>query len=140
MNWFRRRQRRKLRLAGQIFTIVALIVLLAAWNSGTNLFYLVFAAVASFLALSVIAASYAFRGITIHREAPYAAHREAPFSFSVCIENHRAVLPLMSVRVEHADTEDDPIGYVVSIPARRRAVMRSTQSLDKRGVHRLPDA
>jgi uncharacterized protein (DUF58 family) len=139
MNWFRRIQRRRLRLAGQIFVIVALIVLLAAWNSGTNLFYLVFAAVTSFIVLSLFASMYAFRGIKVMREAPYASHRGAPFSVSVRIENRRAVLPLVSVRLEHADAPDTPLGYIVSIPARRGAVLRFTQTFERRGVHRLPD-
>ena len=136
---FRRTHRRRLRAAGFVFIIVAGTVLLAAWNSGTNLFYLVFAAVASFLIVSLLTAFVALRKIRVSRDAPYAAHRDPSFGVAVRIENRRALLPLLSVRVENSEEPGVPLGYVMSIPTRRGAVFRTKHRFAKRGVHKLPD-
>ncbi len=39
--------RRRLTRTGQVFVVCAMLALLASWNSGINLYYLIFGAIAS---------------------------------------------------------------------------------------------
>jgi uncharacterized protein (DUF58 family) len=113
------------------------------------LFYLVFGGIASFLLLSVATSGFSLRKIHLTREAPDAVYRGARFSVLVRLENRRPRLPAMSVRVEKAiggdvlnegEAPDNPlIGYVLSLPAGKTAILRSSERYDRRGVYPLPD-
>jgi len=144
------RTRRRFRLAGYIFLLIMLLVLLAAWNTGTNLFYLVFGAIASFIIVSIAASGFSLGKIHLSREAPAAVYRGARFSVLVRLENKRAGLPAISVRAEKApqsdqrteDDGDDPsqlVGYVLSLPAGKTAILRTSELYERRGVYPLPD-
>ncbi len=141
--------RRRFRLAGYIFLLIMLLVLLAAWNTGTNLFYLVFGSIASFLILSVAASGFSIRNIHLLREAPAAVYRGAKFSVLVRLENRSNRLPAISVRAEKAPIADQPghdngeatqrVGYVLSLPAGKTAILRTSELYERRGVYPLPD-
>ncbi len=138
--------RRRLRPAGYVFLLIMLLVLLAAWNTGTNLFYLVFGAIASFIILSIAASGISLRNIHLVREAPAAVYRGARFSALVRLENRRKGLPAISIRAEkppatnyeHDDTSC-LIGYVLSLPAQKSAILRTSDIYERRGVYPLPD-
>jgi uncharacterized protein (DUF58 family) len=143
------RTRRRFRLAGYIFLLIMLLVLLAAWNTGTNLFYLVFGSIASFIVMSIAASGFSLRNIHLAREAPAAIYRGTRFSALVRLENRSARLPAISVRAEkarlaesenHDREEESPlVGYVLSLPAGKAAILRTSEIYDRRGVYPLPD-
>jgi len=143
------RTRRRFRLAGYIFLLIMLLVLLAAWNTGTNLFYLVFGAIASFIVMSIAASGFSLRNIHLAREAPVAIYRGTRFSALLRLENRSAGLPAISVRAEkapltereHGDDKDESplVGYVLSLPAGKTAILRTSDQYDRRGVYPLPD-
>ena len=60
----------RVRRAGYVLILIAVLVLLIAWNTGTNLFYLIFAGLASLLLISVFIARRSLRGIRVVRHAP----------------------------------------------------------------------
>lgn len=143
------RTRRKFRLAGYIFVLIMMLVLLAAWNTGTNLFYLLFGAIASFIVVSLATSGLSLRKIHLKREAPAAVYRGARFSTLVRLENRSAGLPAISVRAEKArmdngqlaEEEDESrfVGYVLSLPAGKTAILRTSELYERRGVYPLPD-
>jgi len=139
----RRRAGRRLRLAGWVVLIALILVLLAAWNTGTNLLYIVVGGLFSFLLVSILLAGWSLRGLRASRESPGAVHRGEPFGVTLFLENRNALVPAMSIRVEHG-APDGPDGtephgaYVVKVPPRRTAVLRLSQRFERRGVHPLP--
>jgi len=129
---------RRLRLSGAVFLLTTSLVLLAAWNTGTNLFYLVVGGLASFLIVSVLTVGWGVRGLRVFREAPEAVHRCEPVAVRVRIENHKRLLPSLSLRVEGAARRGEAAGYIAKIPPRRAAVVQTTVVFDRRGVYPLP--
>ena len=110
---------------------------MAAWNTGTSLFYLVAGGLISFLAVSALTVGWGTRGVTASREAPEAVHRGEPFGVTVRIENRKRFLPSLSLRVSCWKRKLGACGYVAKIPPRRAAVVRVTGRFDRRGVQRL---
>jgi len=89
--------------AGQVFVVMTLVVLLAAWNSGMNLLYLLVAGLFTFVVLSVFFSSRNLRGLTVVCEAPTAVHRGESVGIIVRVENHKPVLPAISLHIELAE-------------------------------------
>lgn len=130
--------RRRLTRTGQVFVVCALLALLASWNSGINLYYLVFGAIASFLFFSFVLSRRTLQKLDVTRENPHAATRDETFGVMVRIKNRRKNLPVASIRIEHADNPNVSVGYVLMIPADRTAQVRIIERFTRRGVHKLP--
>lgn len=139
MSLFTRFRRRRLLRGGQVFLVTVVLILLAAWNTGNNLYYLLFGSLASFLLCSAFLSGYSLRRLHAEREAPAAVHRDEPFALTIRIENRRRVLPSISVRVENASEPGTSAGYVMAIPGKRTAIIRTSGTFGKRGVYELPD-
>lgn len=133
-----KRHSRKFRRTGYIFLIIASLIVLAALNSGSNLLYLVFSGLASFVVLSAVVSRLTLRGIVMVREAPQAVNHGDPFAVIVRLENRKPLFPAVALRVESARRPGESVGFILKIPARRAAVLRVSEKFDKRGVHRLP--
>ncbi|GMW02581.1 MAG: hypothetical protein AMXMBFR84_37170 [Candidatus Hydrogenedentota bacterium] len=121
-----------------MFIVISLCVLLAAWNSGQSLYYLLFAGLASFLLLSFVLSRKNLQSLDVSREAPYAVHRDAAFSVVIRIENKNKFFPAVLVRAETSGMADSPLGYVLSIPSREAGLLRVRYMFPRRGVHPLP--
>lgn len=126
------------RPAGWIFLIIVWLVFSAAFNTGFNLFYLLAAIMTSFLILSVVYALLNMRGITVKCDAPRAVHRGDPLTLQVQVENRRWVLPSCALLLCSATRPEQPIGYLLKVPARRVAATSVREVMTKRGVYPLP--
>ncbi len=124
---------------GWSFILIVVLLLFAAWNTGTNLLYIVLGAVVSFVALSILLAVWNMRRLGLSREAPYAVHRGDPFLVSARIENRRRLVPAISVRIESEARPGAVSGYALKIPPQRAALLNVSECIECRGVHRLPD-
>ena len=132
-----------MRPAGWVVLVALILVLLAAWNTGVNLLYIVVGGLCSFLLVSFMLAGWSLLGVRASREAPDAVHRSEPFSVTLRIENRKALVPAMSIRIEHRapvghDGANGSGGYIAKIPPRRAAQIRLSERFDRRGVHTLP--
>ncbi|MBI2433553.1 MAG: DUF58 domain-containing protein [Candidatus Hydrogenedentes bacterium] len=128
----------RLKKSGIFFVIIMLGVLLAAWNTGTNLLYIIVGGLASFILISLFLPGRSMKKLSMRREAPSAVHRGEPFLVSVRLENHKLLLPAISLRLESASEADRAIGYLMRLPARRAAMLTVQVVFDRRGVYRLP--
>jgi len=139
----RRRTGWRLRPAGWVMLVALILVLLAAWNTGTNLLYIVVGGLCSFLLMSFVLAGWSLLRVRASREAPDAVHRGEPFGVTLRLENRKTLVPAMSIRIEPSA----PLGhhgakgfaaYIVKIPPRRAALARLSERFEHRGVHPLP--
>ena len=124
----------RLTRTGQVFVVCAFFALLVSWNSGVNLYYLVFAAIASFILFSFILSRRNLLKLELDIEAPHAVHRHQSFTTLIRIRNLRRLLPVSSIRIEMASAPGVSQGFVLGIPARRVAQVRVTQLFERRGV------
>lgn len=128
----------RLRRAGQVFVLTSLLVLLAAWNTGMNLFYILVGGLGSFLLLSLFFSMWNLRGLVVVRDAPAAVYRGATLGVTVRLENRARFLSSISVHIESAARPGVPMGYVFKLPPRQAAVMRMAEEFHKRGPTPLP--
>ncbi len=121
--------------SGLVMLFIFALLVLAAMNTGENLLYIVFAGVFGMLLLSVLAARWSLRRVSVRREAPHAVFRGESFAYIARIENHKRFVPALSLRIEQ---EGAPGGYVMRVPAGHQAAAAVTYTFKKRGVYQLP--
>ena len=129
--------RLKIQPSGWAFAVIAILVQAAAWNTNTNLLYLISSALASFLVVGFVLARVSLRGVHVWREAPSAVHREDPFGISILVTNTRRRLPLRSLRVTGGFDAEDGGAYIATLPAGETAHARLSAVFPTRGVHPL---
>jgi len=133
-----RTRRTRLRPAGWAFVAITVLVLLAAWNTGSNLLYLIASGGVGMLAASLFLALTTLGGLQVSRAAPGAVHRGETFPITVRAANTHRRIPASSVRVESAARRGASAGYIARIPAQRTAVVRTENIIERRGVYGLP--
>jgi uncharacterized protein (DUF58 family) len=133
------RVRFRIRAMGWIFLISFFLLLLAAWNTGANLLYVITGGLGSFVIVSYLLTGRGLKRLAVSREGPDAAHRCEKFAVTLRIENRSWLVPIFALRVERAEAPGKSAAHVMRIPARRAAVVRMTERFEKRGVHRLPE-
>lgn len=117
---------------------ILLPVLLAAWNTGANLLYIVVGGLISFLLLSFMLALFAMRDVEVQRRAPRAVYRKRPFQVHLRLTNKRRWLALVSVRVERLERGRTSLAYIFRVPAGQAARFAVEEVFDRRGVFQLP--
>lgn len=132
----KRKRRRVLRTSGVVFLLITALVLAAAWNTGTNLLYILFGGLASFLLLSAVLPGLMLARLHVSREAPDRVHRDEVFPVTVRVENRKRLLPVMSLRLRHRH-DRRALAYVFVLPARRAAVNAVQETLGERGMQPL---
>lgn len=145
----------RIRAGFVVFVFVLAALLLAAWNTGFNLLYILLGQTASFLALGVVVPWFSLRGLRLKREAPATVTRGEPFLVALRIENPKRFVSALSVCIERPTTplermtaagrwfwqrgpREILLGAVARVPAQRAAVLDVYERIERRGVHRLP--
>lgn len=118
--------------------LIGALVQLAAWNTGTNLLYIVSGGVLSFLAAAYLLTRRSLNGLAIRGEAPAAVHRSDMFGVHLRLDNSRRLLPLVSLRISCPELTDSESTYITSIPANTAGLVRLKGRFPRRGVHTLP--
>jgi len=77
--------------------------------------------------------------LSMMREAPYAVHRGEPFAMTVIVSNRKRLFPSLSLRVESDKALEHSRLFVLVLPAGNSAMLRISDAIAKRGVHRLPN-
>ncbi len=119
------------------YVVILILSLLAAWNTGTNLLYIVVGGLSSFVFFSLVLARFLLGNISLHRTAPRAVYRDQPFQVHVRVENHRKWFPAVSLRLELDSDTQRTSGYVGYLPAGQAARLSVEECFDKRGEHVL---
>lgn len=132
------RASRRFRSSGWVVLVTLALVLLAAWNTGTNLLYIVVGGLCSFLIISLLLAGWSLRRLQVFREGPEAVHRDERFPVTIRVENHKRFMSAMSIRVDRHGDYVETCSYAPRIPPRRSAVLRVSERFTRRGIHALP--
>ncbi len=127
----------RMRATGWGFLIILFPILLAAWNTGANLLYIVVGGLISFVVLSACCAFLALRDVELFRNAPKAAYRKQPFQVHLRIENQRRWFSVLSIRIERSGKNGEALGYVLKIPAGHAARLAVEEVQEKRGLFTL---
>ncbi len=131
-------KRLHVRPSGWAFIVIGLLVQLAAWNTGTNLLYLVAGCVFAFVVVGAVIPVMSLRRVRLTREVPSAVHRGEPYAITQRIENLNRFVPAISVRVKSASEEDGDGGYVSAVRARGKTTVRIEHVVARRGVYAFP--
>ncbi|HOZ46711.1 MAG TPA: DUF58 domain-containing protein [Candidatus Hydrogenedentes bacterium] len=129
---------RRTRLAGNTFLLIAFLTLLAAWNTGTNLLYVIAGGLASFPIISAVSVGWGLRGLRVTRDVPTAAHRGEPVGITLRVENHKRFMPTFLLRIDSRASVGAAATFLPQVPARRAAVVRMSAVFERRGVYTLP--
>lgn len=132
-----KKRRTRPRALGWAFLIMTTLVLMAAWNTGSNLLYVIASGLAGFVVVSLLLAGRPLRRLRVIREAPNAVHRGDTFATNVRIENLRRAWPALSVRIENGSAQNKAAAYLPAVPAGKAAALQLAERFDKRGVRRL---
>lgn len=119
------------------YFVILVLSALAAFNTGTNLLYIVAGGLASIVVLSCLLSFFVLRKLSLYRSAPMAAYRNQPFQVHVRIENHRRWFPAIGLRLERAHTPSRSSGYVSYLPRGEAARLGVEECFDRRGDHPL---
>ena len=133
------RQKVKYRAAGYRLLIATVLALIAAWNTGTNLYYIVFAGLCGFAILAHLFGRAALRGVVISREAPQAVYRGDRFPVMMRVVNPRRFMSAYTITIERTVGEKESLGFIPALPPKRQASLRAIECMEQRGVHKLPD-
>ncbi len=134
-----RRQRHRLTLEGLVFIGITFAIGLAAFNTGTNLLYLICAMLLSFLILSGVVSTQSLRGLHLARSAPRQAVAGEPCRIEVALRNTKRWTTSYSIRVVDRLESGEVAGtaYFVAV-AKRGMVHESYRTIfPTRGVFRL---
>ncbi len=121
------------------YVVILVLALLAAWNTGTNLLYIVVGGLSSFVVLSYLLSFFLLRHVTMTRVAPKAAYRGQPFQIHVQIENRRRWFASLFLRIEKSNRKAGSAGFIACLPAGTAARLSVEGCFDKRGEHQLEE-
>lgn len=137
--WRRRRHRYRMTLEGFLFIGVTFAIGLAAFNTGTNLLYLICSMLLSFLIVSGLASTNSLRGLNLRRSAPRQAVACEPCRIEIMLRNLKHWHTSYSLRVTDRLADGELLGGVYFLAVPRRAVVHAAYStrFPSRGVYRL---
>ncbi|MEW6364283.1 MAG: DUF58 domain-containing protein [Acidobacteriota bacterium] len=122
---------------GLRFVIMALVVGLAAVNTGNNLLFLVFSMMLATLLVSGISSRASMRKLSIVRSSPTAIYATTPYVESIAVKNEKRLFPTVSVRAA-TETATEP-AYLPYLGTRSSRTLMIESVHPKRGeVPRAP--
>lgn len=122
-------------IAGVILVVIMIVLLLAAWNTGENLLYIVFSAVLGMFVLSLASGIWMLRGLRVGRQVPHAVYRNTPFVYTAQLQNNKLFFSSFSLKLESGIKS---AGYILRVPPSSTIAMSTKHILPKRGVYVLP--
>lgn len=137
----RRRSRRlgRARLTGEGLALLTLALLLglAAVNSGNNLIYLLSATLFGFFVVGVLLALLSLRRLEAVRRHPAHVHADEPMGVDLSLRKRRGRIGAYSVRVREAHDGPEAGGWAFRIGRGRPANVSYDLHFPRRGVHRF---
>ncbi len=126
-------------IEGKLFIGILFIIGIAAINTGTNLLYLVLAALLSLIITSGILSESTLRRLKVTRTLPARVFKGTPAQFKLRVENRKRFFPSFSFNMQETAV-DGIIGgpaYVLRLSPMSETVKTNTFIFEKRGIYEL---
>lgn len=121
---------------GIYFILMALVVGMAAVNTGNNLLFLVFSLMLSSLFVSGITSRAAMRHLALSRRMPETVYAATPFTEAVTITNRKRLFPSVSLRI--ASSISTGTAYLPHLAPRVSRTMILEDLYPRRGWQEVP--
>ena len=134
---------------GVVFVSIYTVVAFAAWNTGNNLLFLIFAVLTSTLFVAWTAARASLRDLVVTARFPDHIFAGEPAPVIVTVNNTKRLLPSFSIVVEARSRAEGPKGrrffrrrprerkrvlaYFMYVPHRAKVEQRVEQTFERRG-------
>ena len=123
---------------GARFTLVTLLVGIAAVNSGSNLLYLVVSMMLSMMLVSGVMSEYTLRELYVTRRLPDEIHAGRPFTVRMNVTNMKAMIPSYAIAVSArygggTSGPGGPGGFVLRLPPGETGGALVTETVERRG-------
>jgi uncharacterized protein (DUF58 family) len=123
---------------GLWYVLVAVLVSIAATNTGNNALYLVVAVMLALLVVSGFTSRHNLRGLEVALETPAEVFANQPFTLPLAVRNRSRLLPRWTLELEVGGA-GQPL-LVPFLPRQGTGSGRLELLLRRRGVHRLDAA
>lgn len=133
------RQHYRLTTEGTLFLFVMALVGFAAWHSGTNLLYLVFATMIAFFLAHGFLVYLSLLGLDVRRVYPRTVRAGEPARFGLAVANRRPLASSYGLRITDRLADGRPLGIAFLFRAPRRTETEASYEVTfpLRGVYRL---
>jgi uncharacterized protein (DUF58 family) len=127
---------------GQIAVVLAVVIGVAAINTGNNLLYLLLGWLLAFIIASGILSEMTMRGLRITRAMPATVIAGEPFLLELTVENLKLNRASYSIEIEDlvGDVPVDKRCYFLKIPAGKQQRTTYRHTFPRRGLHRIDRA
>lgn len=126
---------------GIIFIGLAILVGLAAINSGNNLLHIIFATMMGFIIVSGVFSERCLRGIQIERDVPEYIFAEEEATVRLILRKRKAKFPSFSLKIEDRVSGRGRIyaGYCISLFPEEKREVEYRCVFPERGLHRFEE-
>jgi uncharacterized protein (DUF58 family) len=132
-------EKKGVQLIGLRFALAAAVMLLAAWNTGNNLFHLLFAGMGALLLASFVLPRLSLAKTTVSVDVPRSAERSVPFDVRLHVRNGKKALASYALSITRDMGEEAQLlGFIQRLAARSGAELQFSTAFERRGVHNLP--
>lgn len=118
--------------------LAALLIAMAAFNTGNNLIYLILAMMLSVLAVSVFAPALNMKGVSLRVSAPGPLFAKQRADVELVLRNEKRLLPAYSLKVLMPWAQGAP-GEIPYVPAASEAACRAPVVFERRGIYSYGD-
>ena len=131
----RRTQWMRLLPAGWTFMSIIGVALLAAWNTGNNLYYLVLALLLSAFLTAWLVGRSNLRRLAVGQSYPPAVYQHESFAVRTVVTNRKRILPSFMIETDiHPALATEQPPFVFCTPPHRSDYVRSTTIAPRRGL------
>ncbi len=111
------------------------VALLAAWNTGNNLYYLVSAVLLSMFFVTLLLGRFNLRGVAIDQVYPETVYQHESFPVRTIVANRKRLLPSFAIETDiHPALVSDQPPFVLCTPPRQWDSVRSAATAPRRGL------
>ena len=133
----RRNRYFRFRTSGLVFVSAGLFVLVAAWNTGNSLLYLVCGMMLSLMLVSVLLARITLVRLSVERSFPRIVHAGQSAELVIRVRNDKRVFHSFSLDVEAGQSDGGPAGYILKVSPGEVATLAVPRTFNRRGIHHL---
>ena len=112
-------------------------VLVAAWNTGNSLLYLICGMMLSLMLMSVVLSRITLVRLSVDRSFPPILHAGQPAELVITVRNNKLVFHSFSLKADVGQSGGDSAGYILKVSPGHVATLAVPQTFKRRGLYHL---